>query len=177
MTRTLGMPKAVARLRFILALACAITGPALAEPVVLKAPLPTVYKQECASCHQAYPPGLLSQQAWTRQLASLDKHFGVDASLDAAAVAEISAWLLPQAAAGKYAQPSPHDRITTSAWFVREHREIGPVDGPKASAVWRHPLIRQASNCLACHPGAEQQDFREERLRVPMAVRAALKDR
>lgn len=48
------------------------------------------YRSECASCHLAYPPALLPLATWRRLLGSLDKHYGVDASLEPAEVLEIS---------------------------------------------------------------------------------------
>lgn len=41
-----------------------------------------LYKKECASCHFGYQPGLLPKASWEHILATLDKHYGVDASLD-----------------------------------------------------------------------------------------------
>ena len=55
--------------------------------------VPPAYTQECASCHTAYPPGLLPAPSWRRLLNNLPRHFGTDASLDAATVRELSGWL------------------------------------------------------------------------------------
>ena len=45
------------------------------------------WKTECGSCHLAYPPELLPASSWRRIMAGLDRHFGADASLDAASAA------------------------------------------------------------------------------------------
>ena len=45
---------------------------------------PAVYTQECGSCHLAFPPSLLPKASWQRVMSGLDKHYGSDASLDAA---------------------------------------------------------------------------------------------
>src|SRR4249920_3803985 len=52
-----------------------------------------VWRAECGSCHVAYPPSLLSAEQWRAHMASLKRHFGSDASVDAAAAAEIGAFL------------------------------------------------------------------------------------
>ena len=45
---------------------------------------PAVYTQECGSCHLAFPPNLLPKASWQSVMHGLDKHYGSDASLDAA---------------------------------------------------------------------------------------------
>jgi len=51
------------------------------------------WKEECGSCHLAYPPRFLSAESWRAVISGLDKHFGSDASLDAAAATEIGDFL------------------------------------------------------------------------------------
>ena len=124
-------------------------------------PLLPRYQQECAACHIAYPPALLPAASWQRLLGNLSRHFGTDASLDAAGVKELSAWLTTNAgASARTREPPPQDRITQSAWFVREHREV-------SAATWKLPAVRSPANCAACHAGAEQGDFDEHRVRIP----------
>ncbi len=54
------------------------------ERAGMRVPLLPAYKQECGSCHLAYPPGLLPASSWQRLMGDLPHHFGTDASLDAA---------------------------------------------------------------------------------------------
>lgn len=122
------------------------------------------YTQECASCHTAYPPGMLPAPSWQRIMSGLDQHYGTDASLDAATVKQIGTWL--QAHAGTYkrvAEAPPQDRITRSAWFVRKHDEIEP-------AVWKLPSVKSAANCAACHTGADKGRFDDDHLRMPAGL-------
>ena len=119
------------------------------------------WKAECGSCHIAYPPQLLPAQAWQRIMSGLDRHFGTDASLDAAAAAEIGLYLERYSGSERRAQTAPGSlRITETAWFRREHDEV-----PLAS--WKHPAVKSAANCAACHTSAEQGDFRERNIRIP----------
>lgn len=130
----------------------------------LRVPMHPRYVQECASCHVAYPPGLLPAASWGRLMGSLDRHFGTDASLDPATVRELSGWL--QAHAGTYGKAQreraapPEDRITRAAWFVREHDEV-------PAATWKLPAVKSPANCAACHTRADQGDFSERNIRLP----------
>ncbi|CAD5374356.1 Ni,Fe-hydrogenase I cytochrome b subunit [Rubrivivax sp. A210] len=122
------------------------------------------YKAECGSCHVAFPPRLLPAESWQRLMGGLPKHFGVDASLDAAPQKAIADWLQAHAG-GARKRPAenaapPEDRITRGAWFQREHDEV-------AADAWKRPAIKSASNCGACHTQAEQGDFSERNIRIP----------
>jgi hypothetical protein len=124
-------------------------------------PLQPTYQAECSGCHTAYPPSMLPAASWQRVMNSLPRHYGVDASLDASTVKEISAWLL--ANAGTYPRvtaEAPQDRISLSPWFVRKHHEV-------SSATWKLPAVKSAANCTACHAQAEQGDFSERNVRIP----------
>jgi hypothetical protein len=124
------------------------------------APSPA-YRQECAACHIAYPPGALPAASWQHLLQNLSAHYGADASLDPQTVRQLSDWLGAHAGSWKrVAEPPPQDRITLSAWFQRKHHAI-------AAATWKLPAVRTPSNCTACHAQADQGDFNEHRVRIP----------
>lgn len=119
------------------------------------------YQTECAACHIAYPPGMLPAASWQRLTGSLNKHFGVDASLDATSTTEIADWL--QAHAGSYKRVSeepPQDRISKSKWFVRKHDEV-------SASVWKRKAVGSPSNCSACHADAGKGRFNEHDVRIP----------
>lgn len=119
------------------------------------------YRSECSSCHLAYPPALLPLASWRRVLGSLDKHYGVDASLEPAEVLEISKWLEPLAGTYKKVREEPQDdRITKAAWFVREHRKI-------EAEVWLRSSVKSTANCAACHTKAEQGNYNDDFVRIP----------
>lgn len=119
------------------------------------------YRQECAACHMAFPPGMLPAASWNRMLGRLDQHYGSDASLDPALVRQIGTWL--EANAGTYKrvrEQPPQDRITRSAWFERKHRELD-------AAVWQRASVGSRANCMACHTRADRGDFDDDRVRIP----------
>jgi mono/diheme cytochrome c family protein len=145
-------------------LAAVCLAPAWADSSVQPRTTLPIYTQECAACHMAYPPGLLPAKSWVRIMAGLDKHYGSDASLDAASVQQISRWL--QAEAGTYkrvAEAPPEDRITRSAWFISKHRKLDPQ-------VWKHASVKSAANCAACHTGADRGDFDDDGVKMPAGL-------
>lgn len=127
-------------------------------------PLHPAYQQECASCHLAFPPGLLPAASWRRLMDNLPRHFGTDASLDAPTLQQLNAWLAANAGTHKKVArdpaPPPQDRITRAPWFVHEHDEVRP-------ATWALPAVKSAANCAACHTRADQGEFRERDIRIP----------
>jgi hypothetical protein len=121
------------------------------------------WQTECSACHMAYPPGMLPAASWKEMMGTLDKHFGSDASLDAATVAEILPFLEQNAMQERDATPTtdkPVLRITETSWFTRQHDEI-------SAATWKRPSIKSASNCMACHTGADKGNFDEDSVRIP----------
>lgn len=133
----------------------------------MPANVPKAYGAECASCHTAYPPGMLPAKSWERIMSGLDKHYGVDASLDPATVQQLSQWL--RANAGTYrrvsSEPPPQDRITRSDWFERKHRGID-------RSIWKLASVKSAANCAACHTRADQGQFDDDHLRLPAGADA-----
>jgi hypothetical protein len=119
------------------------------------------WREECGSCHIAYPPRFLSATAWRAVVARLDQHFGVDASVDPTRVAAIRSFLEAQAAlSATPVSGAATPRISTLPWFVREHSEV-------SADVWRRPSVRSRANCAACHSAAEQGVFNDDGIRIP----------
>lgn len=124
-------------------------------------PLLPQYQQECASCHIAYPPGMLPSASWQRLMNNLRQHYGTDASLDAPTSKEIADWLAANSGTYKRVREQPpEDRITKSAWFTRKHREV-------SAAGWQRPAVKSPANCSACHRQADKGDFNERNIRIP----------
>ncbi len=127
----------------------------------LQAPSNPMYRQECGSCHLAYPPGLLPEASWGRLMQDLSRHFGADASLSPDEQQALSRYLKGNAGTYKKVQEAPpQDRITRSTWFTREHRKL-------PAAIWSRPSVGSQANCVACHRQANQGDFDEHRVRIP----------
>ncbi len=138
--------------------------PALADDGRQIRPVTNALTQaECSACHMAYPAGFLPARSWQKIMATLEDHFGEDASLDEASRAEIEAWLVANAAdaggrrSGVLRRLDPNDtpmRISELPWFRREHSgEVSPRWLKKAGS-W--------ANCNVCHRGAEKGYFDDD---------------
>ncbi len=118
-------------------------------------------KEECGSCHIVYPPNMLGAESWHEIMAHLNRHFGTDASVDAATQRELSAVLQNGAGnRGDFAKGKPVLRISDTRWFRNEHDEV-------SDRTWRNPKVKSPSNCGACHTNADQGRFSEHEVRVP----------
>ena len=120
------------------------------------------WQKECGACHVAYPPSLLPAASWHEMMNTLDRHFGTDASLDAAQTREILNFLTAnagrRAAVGRDGKPL--QRITETNWFRHEHDEV-------PGWLWIDARVKRPANCAACHQKAEAGDYSERSLRLP----------
>jgi mono/diheme cytochrome c family protein len=149
------------KMYFLMPFLAVLAMPVSAAKMTMPSGAPKSYEAECASCHMAYPPGLLGQKNWQSIMSGLGKHFGTDASLDAKSQAEITQWLIKNAATReKYTAFAPENRITKTAWFIDKHDEVR-VD------VWKRGGVKSPANCSACHADAIKGDFDEDRVRIP----------
>ncbi len=132
--------------------------------------MPAAYKESCGSCHMAYGAYLLPEASWRKILDTPDDHFGATISLDAEAKRQVSDYLLANAAdrnggkIGRKIMKRSHgdvpERISTQPYIQRKHRKIAP-------AVFNQASVGGLQNCIACHAGAEQGDFDEDRVSIP----------
>jgi hypothetical protein len=142
-----------------------------ADKLRLPADAPPAFQAECASCHLAFPPQLLVADDWKRVMATLDKHYGDNASLDEKTRRTIEDFLVRNAGdarkvgagrtAAKDAEPP---RMTATAWFVRKHREVPRAD-------WTHAKVKTPANCAACHTKAAEGRYREREIVMPSGRR------
>lgn len=118
-----------------------------------------LWKQECGSCHVAFPPTMLPATSWRTMMGDLKNHFGSDASLPATETNAITEFLVTNAGNVTVDRKEPL-RITRTPWFLHEHREV-------PARVWQRPAVKSHANCQACHRQAEQGDYSERRIRIP----------
>lgn len=137
-----------------------LTHAAMAAVPPTQANTSAVYADECGACHTAYPARLLRPADWAAILATLDRHFGVDASLDATTRASVARQLGvgPSVASASTTKAAP--RITQQGWFREEHDEL-------SAQLFRSPAVRSAANCSACHADADRGQFAEHSVRIP----------
>jgi len=143
------------------ALLVAASAPALAGDHAY-GPFPANYVSECGSCHVAFPPQLLTAPDWQAMMNVLDKHYGVDASLEAKPRAAIADFLQKNASRRQkhdgHASTVQAPRLTQTAWFRKEHGNL------PATATTTLPA---AAQCESCHTAAERGDYNESSLKRP----------
>lgn len=118
------------------------------------------YRDECGSCHIAYPPALLGVDGWRDVMRGLDRHFGTDASVGEPARSEIGDYLAGAAGTRGKRATATTLRISETRWFRKEHDEV-------PGATWKNPAVKSAAHCDACHLQAERGDFSERNIRLP----------
>lgn len=132
------------------------------------------YKDECGSCHYAYPPGLLPSKSWEKLLndKALADHFGENAELDKDTLAEISAYAMENAAdksywkrARKIAKATEGIdaplRITEVRYIKRKHHDI------PEKMIKGNKDVKSLSYCDACHTQANKGVFEEDTVKIP----------
>jgi len=160
---TVQLGSRVAKAVAFAALAGIVLSPgAIAGGHKLAAATNAAWKSECGSCHVAYPPSLLPAASWRAIMAGLDRHFGNDATIDAATAAAIEAFLVANAGRDRSKPPIVVTILgtTETRWFRHEHDEVAP-------ATFRSPAIKSATNCGACHLNADSGRFSEREIRIP----------
>jgi cytochrome b len=142
----------------------------LSPPPGLRAlPPNAAYQKECGACHYAFNPGLLPASSWAALMASLDEHFGDDASLDAAKGRSLASWLVTNSAetfdtesANRFRVVAADDpyRITKAPYWARKHAGI-PQD------VFARKSVGGKVNCPACHRDADSGRYDDQAIAIP----------
>lgn len=121
------------------------------------------WQKECSACHIAYPARFLAAGDWQKLMHSLDRHFGDNASIDAATANSILGYL--ERNAGRGARHSAKTlRISDTPWFTRAHREL-------PHTAWSNPAVKSASNCTACHVEAARGNWSEHGVLLPPGIK------
>ncbi len=130
------------------------------------------YKQECASCHFAYQPGLLPAKSWKKLMGNLENHFDTDASLEEKDKKTLLAYLMKNSAE-KFTQYKRSRKINKSIsknetpiavsdtkYFIKEHKGI-------AQRLIKQKEVKSLSNCIACHTTADKGIYGERYINIP----------
>ncbi|MCP4298405.1 MAG: cytochrome C [Proteobacteria bacterium] len=131
----------------------------------------TLYTKECSSCHWLFLPGLLPERSWRRVMSDLENHFGDDAFLEPEDRTQIENYLIENAADRTNARRSRKImramddkdapiRITGTSYIRRKHHELN-------DSIYKRKSIRSFSNCIACHPGADDGNFKDDYVKIP----------
>ncbi len=130
-----------------------------------------IYKNECGSCHFAYPAGLLPSSAWNKMMSNLSNHFGDDASVDEKTFQTLSSYLNENSAEKSMNYKRSRkivenlngtipDSISKMPYIKKKHKEI------KENLITQKD-VKGLFNCTACHKNAEKGIFSEEDVNIP----------
>lgn len=130
-----------------------------------------VYKNECGSCHFAYPAGLLPSSAWNNMMSNLSNHFGDDASVDEKTFQTLASYLNENSAEKSMNYKKSRkivenlkgtipDSISKMPYIKKKHKEI------KENLITQKE-VKGLFNCTACHKNAEKGIFSEEDVNIP----------
>ena len=127
------------------------------------------YRAECSACHMAYHPSLLPAASWSALMATLDDHFGENASLDAATTGEITAWLTGHAAETADTRPAHQfSRIASDAPFTLTATPYWKrVHSNLPNTLFQSRAVGSRANCTACHGDAETGLFSPFTISIP----------
>ena len=140
-------------MNFLVALMLMV-GCELAQAEVTIPPEPTnkKWKEECASCHMAFPPKFMNAKSWQRLMLGLEHHFGTNAALDPDDNKEILDFLQSNAAEGTEFFALNH-RISGTRYFKNNHSKV-------PNEAWTIELVKSRANCTACHIAAEKGNWK-----------------
>lgn len=129
------------------------------------------YETDCGDCHLPYHPSLLPAKSWEQILATLDDHFGEDATISADAVNEITAYLVNNAsekwdteAANRFRNVDPDHpmEITKTRYWIHKHDDISPE-------TFKIKGVGVKSNCGGCHTDYYTGRFDDQKIKIPKA--------
>lgn len=125
--------------------------------------------KECGDCHMVFPPSRLTGNAWKKIMATLENHFGDDASLDAATTKQIEDYLVAHALDAK---GGIRTKMRLEAW--KKKGIVDPIRITETPEWTRHHTRERhyknmakavgydgGSNCIRCHRGAEHGLYEE----------------
>ncbi len=133
-------------------------------------PAYAAFEAECGTCHTLYHPSLLPAASWTLMMATLDEHFGEDASLSQSKAEPITSLLADNAnatwdteAANRLRTPPvpPPLAVTELPWWKHRHAAV-------LEEAERTPSLGSPGNCEACHPDAVAGRFAGELIHPPV---------
>lgn len=123
-----------------------------------------LYEKECGGCHFPYQPGWLPQRSWRHLAATLDRHFGENAQLDAATRAKVLAYL-ESGAADRAANRRSREMMAAispgdTPVSITKVLYVGGIHGGFLDPAFRgEPQVKTLSQCPVCHEKAHRGWF------------------
>lgn len=136
------------------------------------------YANECSDCHFLYHPSLNSETNWTALMASLDDHYGEDASISSTSFDLINQFFNEnnaiffdtQAAVEIGLTASDNDRMTNRPFWKDVHANLN-------DNLFNSAPVYSSANCDACHLDADTGLFQDQNIQLPKIEENSLSKR
>ncbi len=132
-----------------------------------------LYATACTKCHKSYPPFMLPHASWIKMIDGLENHFGeeiTDKNISRTDKESIKNYLISNSAefsthklAFKTLDSLGEIRplsITKSLYWREAHAHL-------PTTLFKNPLVKDRSNCFACHKSFEQGLFDNRLIILP----------
>jgi len=136
--------------------------------------LNSLYKEECGSCHFAYPPSLLPGRSWAKLISksNLQNHFGEGLEIDEFERSQILKYLKNNSAEKSSYRRSKKImrqisnteipmRISETKYIKKKHRKI------PGRLIAENSEVESLSNCDSCHKEADKGIFDDDTVLIP----------
>lgn len=142
------------------------------EPIDFETESPAFY-EKCGKCHKNYPPFMLPKESWIKLFDGLENHFGekiTENNISKEMQLDIKSYVLAHSA--EYSSRKVSFKtleslgemrplsITKSPYWRSVHHRI-------SNETFKSPLIKDKSNCFACHHGFEKGIFDITFIHIP----------
>ena len=131
------------------------------------------FDEKCSKCHKNYPPFMLPKASWEKLMDGLSNHFGeeiLEHNISKSERASIKEYLLTHSA-----ETSTHKIAFKTLESLGEMRPLSITKSPYwreahahlDASLFKHPLVKDRSNCFACHRNFEYGLFDNSYIHLP----------
>ena len=142
------------------------------EPIDFEKENPAFY-EKCGNCHKNYPPYMLPKESWVKLFDGLENHFGekiTENNISKEMQVSIKSYVLANSA--EYSSRKISFKTLESLGEMRplsitKSPYWREVHHPISNETFKSTLIKNKSNCFACHHGFEKGIFDITFIHVP----------
>lgn len=131
------------------------------------------FDEKCSKCHKNYPPFMLPKASWEKLMEGLSNHFGeeiLEHNISMREQGSIKAYLMSHSA-----ETSTHKVAFKTLASLGEMRPLSITKSPYwreaharfDNSLFKHPLVKDRSNCFACHRHFEYGLFDNSFIHLP----------
>lgn len=130
------------------------------------------FATHCTKCHKNYPPFMLPKDSWAKLMDGLSNHFGeeiLEHNISKEDQSSIKTYLMSHSA-----EYSTHKLAHKTLVSLQDMRPISATKSlywrethEHLIEVFKNPLVKDKSNCFACHHNFEYGLFDNTRIHLP----------